>query len=226
MNFTSGANEAELLSLDRIRGQLIRLEDTIIFCPHPHFPQGCSWADILALIERAQFAYNQKIYQPGAFESVAGWKGTWLEWFLYETECFHGRSYKLFWTTALIFNSKGEEIHQVRQVGFFRCDTHNGCSPDEYPFTPLEKLPKPILAGLDYPSLLHIPAATHPSVNVNTRILDFYVGKIVPRITLSSEGLEDDGNYGSAATRDVEVLQALSRRIHYGLRSETPPASF
>jgi chorismate mutase len=26
----------------------------------------------------------------------------------------------------------------------------------------------------------------------------------------------DDGNYGSAATRDVEVLQALSRRIHFG----------
>ena len=33
MNFTSGADVSELLSLDRIRGQLIRLEDTIIFCP-------------------------------------------------------------------------------------------------------------------------------------------------------------------------------------------------
>lgn len=26
----------------------------------------------------------------------------------------------------------------------------------------------------------------------------------------------DDGNYGSAATRDVEALQAISRRIHFG----------
>lgn len=32
MNFTTGANTSELLSLDRIRSQLIRLEDTIIFC--------------------------------------------------------------------------------------------------------------------------------------------------------------------------------------------------
>lgn len=32
MNFTSGAGPTELLSLDNIREQLIRLEDTIIFC--------------------------------------------------------------------------------------------------------------------------------------------------------------------------------------------------
>lgn len=37
MNFTSGADVSELLSLDRIRNQLIRLEDTIIFCARgPH----------------------------------------------------------------------------------------------------------------------------------------------------------------------------------------------
>ena len=30
------------------------------------------------------------------------------------------------------------------------------------------------------------------------------------------QGARDDGNYGSSATRDVEVLQALSRRIHFG----------
>ena len=27
---------------------------------------------------------------------------------------------------------------------------------------------------------------------------------------------EDDGNYGSAATIDLEVLQAISKRVHYG----------
>lgn len=27
---------------------------------------------------------------------------------------------------------------------------------------------------------------------------------------------EDDGNYGSAAALDVEVLQAISKRVHYG----------
>lgn len=31
------------------------------------------------------------------------------------------------------------------------------------------------------------------------------------------EEFEDDGNYGSAATIDVEVLQAISKRVHYGM---------
>ena len=107
-------------------------------------------------------------------------------------------------------------------------------SPDEHPFTPLDKLPKPAIAAQTFPTLLHTPASTHPSVNVNSRILDFYVNHIVPGITEVAPGSPrvrttgaslsvddaaaalDDGNYGSAATRDVEVLQALSRRIHFG----------
>lgn len=83
----------------------------------------------------------------------------------------------------------------------------------------------------DYPVLLHPQSASHPSVNANSRILDFYVNHIVPGITEVTPGSPrrgpsaiaegtvpalDDGNYGSAATRDVEVLQALSRRIHFG----------
>lgn len=64
------------LSLERIRSILTRLEDTIIF----------------SLIERAQFAHNPKIYQKGAFEELTkiGVEGSWLEWFLKETETFHG----------------------------------------------------------------------------------------------------------------------------------------
>jgi chorismate mutase len=79
-------------------------------------------------------------------------------------------------------------------------------------------------------------------VNVNASILAFYVRSIVPRVTaqaslalaslkrskgtvLGSGGdndddddgeLADDGNYGSTATLDVEVLQAISKRVHYG----------
>ena len=57
-NGTSGATMARqesidtstVLSLNNIREQLIRLEDTIIF----------------ALIERAQFAHNQSVYEIGA----------------------------------------------------------------------------------------------------------------------------------------------------------------
>jgi len=93
-------------------------------------------------------------------------------------------------------------------------------SPDEHPFTSIDLLPEPILPSQDYPALLHPQSANHPSTNANARILKFYVDNIVPTMTQSSiaktADLVDDGNYGSAATRDVEVLQALSRRIHFG----------
>lgn len=174
MNFTTGAKTSELLSLDVIRNQLIRLEDTIIFL----------------LIERAQFAYNKKIYEAGAFQELDS-EGSWLEWFLFEIESFHAKARRY-------------------------------TSPDEHPFTPLARLPKPIIQPQSFPGLLYEPAASHPSVNVNTRIMDFYIQHIVPGIT-GNEGKgnkqlpKDDGNYGSAATRDVEVLQALSRRIHFGM---------
>ena len=42
--------------------------------------------------------------------------------------------------------------------------------------------------------------------------MKFYVENIVPSLCISG----DDQNYGSAATRDVECLQVLSQRIHYG----------
>lgn len=46
----------------------------------------------LALIERAQFAWNPKLYQPGAIPELekAGHHGSWLDWFLKETESMHG----------------------------------------------------------------------------------------------------------------------------------------
>ncbi|KAF8492313.1 chorismate mutase [Hysterangium stoloniferum] len=168
------------LSLERIRSILIRLEDTIIF----------------SLIERAQFAHNPKIYKPGAFKELkdAGFQGSWLEWFLKETETFHAKARRY-------------------------------TSPDEYPFT--NNLPPPVLQPLDFPKILY-----DNSVNANARILEFTQNDIIPRITKqATESLtaakrakgivrdgeaDDDGNYGSAATIDVEVLQAISKRVHYG----------
>ncbi|ORX70123.1 chorismate mutase [Linderina pennispora] len=79
-------------------------------------------------------------------------------------------------------------------------------SPDEYPFT--SNLPDPILPPLDYPPVLVDPE----HININDEIFDVYVNTVVPGIT----AVGDDKNYGSSATRDIECLQALSRRIHYG----------
>jgi chorismate mutase len=83
-------------------------------------------------------------------------------------------------------------------------------SPDEYPFT--SDLPDPIIPPLQYPALLH-----PNSVNVNPQIYEDYIQIILPRIT---QNLPDKGesreNYGSTGVRDVECLQSLSRRIHFG----------
>ncbi|KAK0221630.1 chorismate mutase [Armillaria fumosa] len=168
------------LSLDRIRSVLVRLEDTIIF----------------SLIERAQFVHNARMYQRGAFKELQdiGFSGSWLEWFLKETETFHAKARRY-------------------------------TSPDEYPFT--SDLPEPIIPPLSFPQILY-----PNKINVNPSILSFYTRTIVPRITrhatlllaaskrakgiVGDEEHEDDGNYGSAATIDIEILQAISKRVHYG----------
>ncbi len=50
------------------------------------------------------------------------------------------------------------------------------------------------------------------NININKKIWELYVGTIVPWIC--KEG--DDGQFGSAAVCDIQTLQALSKRIHYG----------
>jgi len=151
---------------------------------------------IFSLIERAQFAHNPRMYQKGAFKELTdlGFHGSWLEWFLKEIESFHAKARRY-------------------------------TSPDEYPFS--ADLPDPVLPPLDFPKILY-----PNKVNANPSILSFYTNAIVPRITrhatlalaakkrargiTGSEEFEDDGNYGSAATLDVEVLQSISKRVHYG----------
>lgn len=100
MNLLGSADD--VLSLDRIRASLIRLEDTIIFCERMagldrlqgQDQRAESVIDLAsALIERAQFAWNPKLYQPGGIPELekAGHYGSWLDWFLKETESMHGR---------------------------------------------------------------------------------------------------------------------------------------
>lgn len=86
-------------------------------------------------------------------------------------------------------------------------------SPDEYPFFP-DALQKPILQPLHYPQILH-----PNDVDVNKELKEKYINVILPSVCRKF-GKEDRGeteeNYGSAATCDVALLQALSRRIHFG----------
>lgn len=162
---TPDADLSSALSLANIRQTLIRLEDTIIF----------------ALIERAQFARNDAVYQPEAIPVPGfrpdGRRYSLFEYLLRETEQVHGR---------------------IRRY----------TSPDEYAFFP-EDLPPLVLPPITYEQVL-APCAL---VNINASIMDMYLEHLLPEIAAPG----DDHNYGSSAMNDVTALQALSKRIHYGM---------
>eukprot|EP01117_Protostelium_nocturnum_P012751 TRINITY_DN4716_c0_g1_i2.p1 TRINITY_DN4716_c0_g1~~TRINITY_DN4716_c0_g1_i2.p1 ORF type:complete len:488 (-),score=111.72 TRINITY_DN4716_c0_g1_i2:546-2009(-) len=79
-------------------------------------------------------------------------------------------------------------------------------SPDENPFYP-DSLPEPLLP------LMSFSGPMHPNtINLNNQIMDIYLNKIIPNFFV--EG--DDGQYGSSVSTDIQVLQSLSKRIHFG----------
>ncbi|ODQ76880.1 hypothetical protein BABINDRAFT_42673 [Babjeviella inositovora NRRL Y-12698] len=95
-------------------------------------------------------------------------------------------------------------------------------SPDELPFFP-EQILSSFLPPLEYPPVL---ASYSDSLNINDEIKDLYVLNIIPLIS-AGEG-EQPENLGSTVFCDVDCLQTLSRRIHFGkfvaeakFRSET-----
>lgn len=141
---------------------------------------------IYNLIERAQFPLNPTIYLPKALELSDDHDGSFLDWMLSSQELLHAK---------------------VRRYQ----------APDEYPFFPSTLDVKPMMKPLNYPALLH-----PNDVNINQKLKEVYIAKILPAICRSSGGAggEDRGeqqeNYGSTAVADVALLQALSRRIHFG----------
>ncbi|MCL7049688.1 hypothetical protein MKW94_030896 [Papaver nudicaule] len=83
-------------------------------------------------------------------------------------------------------------------------------SPEEHPFFP-DGLPLPLIPTppAKSPEFLHAAAS---AVNMNSTIWKFYLEELLPLFT--KEG--DDGSYACTAACDINCLQALSRRIHYG----------
>lgn len=89
-------------------------------------------------------------------------------------------------------------------------------SPDEYPFFPEAVAEqKLVIPPLEYPRILW-----ENGVNLNPELKEAYVQRILPGCCMKPERVErrEDAqeNYGSSATADVNCLQALSRRIHFG----------
>ena len=84
-------------------------------------------------------------------------------------------------------------------------------SPDEYPFFP-DTIQKPIIQPPEYPKLLH----PH-GVDLNPTLKKRYIDSILPSICMKSGPADRKENYGSTAVCDVLCLQALARRIHFGI---------
>ncbi|XVE53533.1 hypothetical protein DITRI_Ditri03aG0010600 [Diplodiscus trichospermus] len=112
---------------------------------------------------------------------------------------------------ASIHGSSGSLVEFiVKQTEAIQATAGRYENPEEHPFFP-ENLPPSLVPCHKYPEVLH-PAAM--SVNINKIIWDMYFTKLLPLFVTPG----DDGNYASTAARDLDCLQALSRRIHYGKR--------
>ena len=86
-------------------------------------------------------------------------------------------------------------------------------SPEEHAFFP-DYIPDPIdeLAKLQYPDNLLSEENGAASCCINDALLKRYVDEVIPAVCESG----DDEQHGSSVLADVNVLQALSKRIHYG----------
>lgn len=83
-------------------------------------------------------------------------------------------------------------------------------APDEMAFFP-EVLVESFLPPINYPKVL---ASYDKEINHNRDIMKFYVDKIVPEVACGAG--EQQENTGSVSVCDIDCLQALSRRIHFG----------
>ena len=178
---TQNVKTSDILSLDSIRSTLIRQEETIIF----------------AIIERAQYRQNNKVYEEGGFPTLGLPVGVDPN-----CECLQGGRQLSFLEYMLI----GTEV--------LHCGVRRYTSPEEHAFFPdcLPSGPNAALPQLEYPDDLLSPIGDASSVNFNQILLKKYVEWIIPSVT--QEG--DDEQHGSTVLADLAVLQALSKRVHYG----------
>jgi len=147
---------------------------------------------IFALIERAQFRANSIVYRKGGFGKLGIPAGS----FPVDDEELSFMEYMLVGT---------EVLHSaVRRY----------TSPEEHPFFPerIPDQPMDLLPSLQYPHDLLSSSGGADQVNFNKKLLQKYIDSIVPWITKKG----DDEQHGSTVLCDIAVLQALSRRVHYG----------
>ncbi|KAL5071526.1 hypothetical protein RYX36_022413 [Vicia faba] len=81
-------------------------------------------------------------------------------------------------------------------------------NPEENPFFP-ENLQPLLVPSYPFTKILHSGAA---SVNINKSLWKMYFDELLPLFVASG----DDGNYAQTAASDLSLLQAISKRVHYG----------
>lgn len=151
---------------------------------------------IFALIERAQYRHNPIVYEKGGFGNLGTPAGSTPVETGAEEEELSFLEYMLVGTEAL------------------HCGVRRYTSPEEHAFFP-ERLPSgqmEALPRLQYPQDLLSNEGGASDVNFNKILLQKYIDIIVPSLTRNG----DDEQHGSTVLADIAVLQALSRRVHYG----------
>lgn len=148
------------------------------------------------MIERSQYRENNIVYENGGFGELGLPLGS-------KPEFLEGRDEPLSFLEYMLIGT--EVLH---------CGVRRYTSPEEHPFFPdaIPTGPLDALPQLDYPSDLLSSTKNASSINFNQILAEKYKQWIVPSITKSG----DDEQHGSTVLADIVVLQALSRRIHYG----------
>ena len=156
---------------------------------------------IFAIIERAQFRCNDIVYTPGGFENLGNPLGV-------DPGCEFLQDKKKPNTdlSLLEFLLIGTEV--------LHCGVRKYTSPEEHPFFPqcLPSGPNAALPLLEYPNELLSSKGNANTVNLNPILLKKYVEWMIPSVTKPG----DDEQHGSTVLADIAVLQALSKRVHYG----------
>ena len=100
------------------------------------------------------------------------------------------------------------------QKEIVHCGVRRYTSPEEHPFYPDCLPPGPLeaLPELEYPTDLLSSVGGAASTNFNPILFKKYKEWLVPSIARPG----DDEQHGSTVLADIVVLQALSRRVHYG----------
>eukprot|EP00592_Proboscia_alata_P010307 CAMPEP_0194355446 /NCGR_PEP_ID=MMETSP0174-20130528/3350_1 /TAXON_ID=216777 /ORGANISM="Proboscia alata, Strain PI-D3" /LENGTH=440 /DNA_ID=CAMNT_0039124721 /DNA_START=60 /DNA_END=1385 /DNA_ORIENTATION=- len=151
---------------------------------------------IFALIERAQYLSNDIVYKENGFDDLGGFGSTIPESKDVQDDPMSFLEYALIGTEAL------------------HCGIRRYTSPEENAFFPsrLPSAPIGFLPNLEYPKDLLSSTGDASNVNFNEILLQRYIKEIVPAISISG----DDEQHGSTVMADITILQALSRRVHYG----------